>query len=330
MRLSARRRPAILHELRRCRLLTSLLLSTGAAFATAACWSLSADLDVSEGPSRAGNGVPDGGAATGDGGAGARDGGTRDGAGGTTTDGSTSTDGAGPTKLPDGGVLGFCEGAAADIQARICDDFDKGPIGAKWKFGSDGIDTSPGGTVSLGQSFYSSAPNAFVAKLVGDCPTDSFAQLIDEAPGRPNAATLEFTLSLAPLPASMTINLAGWYYPTGATPDHYRLDVAFQNGKLHAFGMDEVGGFKVLASSDLPFAPDTVHKMKIDASFQQAPRVTVKVDGTIHIDVTPVPEPYVPADTATTRLDFGVYTAAACAAPVEARFDDVLYRLTTY
>ncbi len=225
-------------------------------------------------------------------------------------DAATNADVDASTPLADGS---FCQRAGAHA---LCDDFEDGPLGARWPQVAEGS----GGTLALATDTGSSG-RALRAALPATC-NDSFAQLLHTFNGSPRSATISFSMNVESATANVGVQIAGLNYKTAA--GEYHIDMALLDSHLSVFENDiGGGGFKVLGTSVASFPTTQRLRLDLEIVFVPSPaRFTVKVDGVPSLEVTPTPSD--PSDTMA-RFDLGLYAHTGCVSPSTLTFDDVLF-----
>jgi hypothetical protein len=228
------------------------------------CWSLTADVpDLSSGVGRA---LPDGGD-FGDGAAGDPDGaGARD------------------------GSATFC--ASLGRVPTLCDDFDEGPLGAKW---SASVNTQLGGTIVLGPSADGS-PHALFVRGASGQPDSPTAQLVHVLPLTPRRLEVSFDLDVETAASSPGHILAGLALQT--SQGDYRVDLTFLGDRL-AILQSNAPNYS--ADAPLPFG-QWVH-VAMTVELADPSTVVVDVDGAHAIQRALQHDPLTPG----VRLDFGHY-----------------------
>jgi hypothetical protein len=217
----------------------------------------------------------------------------------------------------DAPALPFCE--AFGDAGTICDDFDRGALGAKW---SAGVFTQFGGTIALDPSVSrnTSAPNGLHLQLP-NTGTNCTAQLKHVTAAKPATVQVNFALRIDT--AASGVNLVGFVFDLGGGM-YYRVDVAFAaaNGKLVV--LQNTNGTQVNTELGV-LARNAWHRVEIAIGFTGTKELIVRMDGVAQPTLTiTAPDPA----TAETKLEFGAY-AGTCDAATEIWYDDVTYKLTT-
>lgn len=229
-------------------------------------------------------------------------------------------DAAGDADLADAGYRPFCTAllATTSTPPRLCDDFEDGPLGAKWtrieqgNGGSIVLDRTPPGTGRL---------SAALVKLPSPC-TEAYAQLKDEASGKVASARIRFKVRVTAGPGpGAGMQIAGVTYSTAA--GFYRVDLALIDDHFALFENDNGAFASYLTSAK--FQVGAYSEVDLALTFAGAPGAAVTIDGAAALSRSVLARAQT---SATFEMDFGGYVSNGCATPSELSVDDVVYEFT--